>query len=107
MSNLAPNRMRTLLWLCMLMLGLQFCVPSSLHAASFRSTVDELSLRSSDPEAPEHGPEFDGDVALLRSWGLLFHAPSMLVATVGRPADDDDRVARSLIPVVGIQPSAP
>ncbi len=99
--------MRTLLWLCMLMLGLQFCAPSALHAAVLSGVVDELSLRTADPEAPEEDVELDEDLALI-GWPSAFVGVSPSVnASLLRQRDDDDRAAQELLSVAGFQPSAP
>lgn len=104
---MAKNGSRTLLWLCTLVLGLQFCAPSALHAASYFGAVDELSLRSADPEAPEEGNTFDEDMALLRSAVASVHLPALLNARATSPHGHGDRKGQELLPAAGFQPSAP
>ncbi|MBP7514474.1 MAG: hypothetical protein KA791_08005 [Flavobacteriales bacterium] len=99
--------MRTLLWLCMLMLGLQFCAPSALHAAVLSGVVDELSLRTADPEAPEEDVELDEDLALIGWPGAFPGASPSVHGSLLRQRDDDDRTAQELLSVAGFQPSAP
>ena len=99
--------MRTLLWLCMLMLGLQFCAPTALHAAVLSGVVDELRLRTADPEAPEEGTELDEDPALFGSLGAFSGVSPSVNASLLRQRDDDDRTAQELLSVAGFQPSAP
>lgn len=99
--------MRTLLWLCMLMLGLQFCVPAALHAAGLSGAVDELSLRSTDPEAPQDGSEVDEDLTLPGSPGAWSGVSPWVNAPSPRPRETDGRTGEELLPVAGFQPSAP
>lgn len=99
--------MRTLLWLCMLMLGLQFCAPAALHAAVLTGVVDELSLRTADPEAPEDGGELDEDPALPGASGAFPGVSAWINGSSLPQRDNDDRTPQELLTVAGFQPSAP
>ena len=98
--------LKSLLWLCLLMVGLQCCLPTAAQAAGIQP-ADELSLRTEDPAAPEE--QFD-----LFQDGLFFHAlASRLLAPPtsvgnGLHAVDDHRILRSSHFLTGgVQPSAP
>lgn len=98
--------LKSLLWLCLLMVGLQCCLPAAAQAAGLQP-ADELSLRIEDPAAPEeqHGLFQDGALYHALASGLL--APS---TTVGNRlyAVDDHCVPGSIhLLTGGVQPSAP
>lgn len=88
------------------LLGLQFCFPLALQAGAL-SAVDEISLRSSDPEAPSEHQGFDQALFLLESNELSLRTPFWCDAPSGCKDAADERSVLELLLVSGLQPSAP
>ncbi len=91
---------------CLFLLGLQFCFPLALQAGALNA-VDEISLRSSDPEAPNEYQGLHQDLCLLGSDDLSLRTPFWCDAPLGRQIMTDDRSVLELLLVSGLQPSAP
>lgn len=98
--------MKPLLWLCLLMVGLQCCVPTALHAAGLHP-ADELSLRAEGPAAPEEEVWPDSAIDLFHPLlADLCQPPTG--STWGEGSMDERCALRSAVFAVGgVQPSAP
>lgn len=98
--------LKPLLWTCLLMVGLQCCLPTALHAAGLHP-ADELSLRAEGPAAPEEEVGPDGAIDLLHPFFAAMRQPSS-AATWGEGSVDERCALRSAVFTVGgVQPSAP
>lgn len=96
--------MKNLLLACMVMLGLQFCFPMVVRAGDLTHVAELAGPGTKDAENDaEASSPLDLPVALLLT--LVVRQPQDTPCLV-RLADDD-RERRSLLPVAGLQPSAP
>ncbi len=105
MARVVDSKVWRTLLACVILFGLQLWCPSALHAAEVPHAIDEISLSPTDPSDPNGtGPCADLVVALYAtSFGPLIrvNAPSEL-----KRAEYESGIL-SLLPVTGLQPSAP
>ncbi|HMC96552.1 MAG TPA: hypothetical protein VKG92_02780 [Flavobacteriales bacterium] len=89
----------------MVVLGLQMWCSLTLHAADLPS-VDEISLRSAEPEDLGKGPSLEPEHGLAAWYGVSILACYWTYVPAW-PEVQDGGDAHSLLPVTGRQPSAP
>ena len=98
--------LKTLLWLCLLMVGLQCCMTSAVHAAGLQP-ADELSLRAEDPAAPEAEVGLGLELELLRSELTAWQQPGSGACVNVGTVDERSALRSAVFTVGGVQPSAP
>jgi hypothetical protein len=105
MARVVDSKVWRTLLACAILFGLQLWCPSALQAAELPHAIDEISMSPTDPSDPNGGDDGTDLVLALHatSFGplVLLNAPSEL-----QRAEFESGLL-SLLPVSGLQPSAP
>lgn len=107
MLRSAPNRILHVLLACAFWFGLQLCFPQVLQAADVPGTVEEVSWRCMDPDDPNGAPNLVLDHDICPAQVLTFNATALLNAPCRTLGSAHGQGSFSLLPVEGVQPSAP
>ena len=101
------NRLRTTLLACLVLVGLQLLLAFAPQAADHRILCEEIALYSDVSQEDGCGLDQDGDLTL-SSFGTVPSSGSQQQGSVSTLSGRDvDRLGLSVLPVSGLQPSAP
>lgn len=108
MGSATGKKVRIMLWIGMALLGWQICFPVGTGGANHPTAVDEESVRPAVQKDPTYGSDHDDlDLDLATLCGIPPHLPFWLGVPLRSLQGSDDRLENSLLPVAGLQPSAP
>ncbi len=106
MANTKENKGRAALLGCLLLFGFLQWFPVVLHATGVPGAVFELNALPSDQADQNDGPYHDPDAVMATLHGTSLRGCA-LVSSRLLYVPDVDRGGCSLLPVAGLQPSAP
>ena len=103
----ALNTLRTTLLACLVLVGLQLLLAVAPQATDHRIVCEEIALNSDVAQDDGSGLDLDADLPL-SSFGTVCSSASQLQGSAAAFSDKDaDRSGLTVLPVSGLQPSAP